>query len=70
MEVVFWRTVKTTTNSFNYFTDGTFSKEYFIVEGYANEHDLDPASREFTLTGIETSRSNAITLREANKNAA
>lgn len=34
MEVVFWRTVKTTIGSFNYFTDGTISKEYFVVEGY------------------------------------
>lgn len=33
-EVVFWRTVKTTVNSFNYFTDGTISQEYFVVEGY------------------------------------
>ena len=34
MDVVFWRTVKTTVNSFNYFTDGTCSKSYFVVEGY------------------------------------
>ncbi len=34
MPTVFWRTVKTTVNSYNYFTDGTISKEYFIVEGY------------------------------------
>lgn len=33
-EVNFWRTVETTCNSFNYFTDGTISQEYFIVEGY------------------------------------
>lgn len=33
-EVVFWRTVKTSANSMNYFTDGTISPEYFIVEGY------------------------------------
>jgi molybdenum cofactor biosynthesis enzyme MoaA len=33
-EVVFWRTVKTSVNSFNYFTDGTVSDQYFIVEGY------------------------------------
>lgn len=31
---VFWRTVRTTVNSINYFTDGTISDEYFIVEGY------------------------------------
>lgn len=33
-EVDFWRTVETNINSLNYFTDGTISDEYFIVEGY------------------------------------
>jgi MoaA/NifB/PqqE/SkfB family radical SAM enzyme len=33
-EVNFWRTVETSCNSLNYFTDGTCSNEYFIVEGY------------------------------------
>lgn len=33
-EVNFWRTVETDCNSLNYFTDGTCSDEYFIVEGY------------------------------------
>lgn len=33
-EVIFWRTVETSCNSLNYFTDGTCSDEYFIVEGY------------------------------------
>lgn len=33
-EVDFWRTVETSCNSLNYFTDGTCSDEYFIVEGY------------------------------------
>jgi molybdenum cofactor biosynthesis enzyme MoaA len=32
--VCFWRTVKTSIGSFNYFTDGTVSDEYFVVEGY------------------------------------
>ena len=41
MPVLIWRTVQTNANSFNYFTDGTFSKEYFIVEGYAKENNLD-----------------------------
>ena len=36
-DVVFWRTVQTDANSFNYFTDGTISKNYFIVEGYQRE---------------------------------
>lgn len=33
-EVDFWRTVETSVNSINYFTDGTLSDEYFVVEGY------------------------------------
>lgn len=33
-DVVFWRTVKTSVNSLNYFTDGTISDMYFVVEGY------------------------------------
>lgn len=33
-EINFWRTVETNINSLNYFTDGTCSDEYFIVEGY------------------------------------
>jgi MoaA/NifB/PqqE/SkfB family radical SAM enzyme len=33
-DLYFWRTVETCTNSLNYFTDGTVSDEYFIVEGY------------------------------------
>jgi molybdenum cofactor biosynthesis enzyme MoaA len=38
----FWRTIKTSINSFNYFTDGTISKEYFIIEGYLkNKKQLD-----------------------------
>ncbi len=38
-EVLFWRTVETSVNSFNYFTDGTVSDEYFIVEGYMNHKE-------------------------------
>ena len=38
-EVVFWRTVKTSINSYNYFTDGTCSKEYFVVEGYLKNRE-------------------------------
>ncbi|MFA5333251.1 MAG: radical SAM protein, partial [Candidatus Nanoarchaeia archaeon] len=33
-EIVFWRTVETSANSLNYFTDGTCSNEYFVVKGY------------------------------------
>lgn len=36
--VNFWRTTQTTINSFNYFTDGTISKNYFIVEGYLDNY--------------------------------
>lgn len=34
-DVCFWRTIKTSVNSLNYFTDGTVSEEYFIIEGYS-----------------------------------
>ena len=34
MHCFFWRTVETSINSLNYFTDGTCSDEYFVVEGY------------------------------------
>jgi hypothetical protein len=37
-DIVFWRTVSTTANSMNYFTDGTISEEYFIIEGYLKNH--------------------------------
>lgn len=37
--VVFWRTTKTSVNSINYFTDGTLSENYFIVEGYVNNYE-------------------------------
>jgi|GEM_PF-591558 len=33
-KVIFWRTVQTTANSWNYFTNGVTSKNYFIIEGY------------------------------------
>jgi molybdenum cofactor biosynthesis enzyme MoaA len=33
-DVVFWRTTRTSVNSMNYFTDGTISDMYFVVEGY------------------------------------
>lgn len=32
--VSIWKTIETSSNSLNYFTDGTISEEYFIVEGY------------------------------------
>jgi molybdenum cofactor biosynthesis enzyme MoaA len=36
-EVCVWRTVKTDIDSYNYFTDGTISDEYFVVEGYMRD---------------------------------
>lgn len=30
----FWRTVETSVNSLNYFSNGVISEEYFIIEGY------------------------------------
>lgn len=38
MQVNFWRTVQTSVNSMNYFTDGTISDNYFVVEGYLNNY--------------------------------
>ncbi|KLU61774.1 cyclic pyranopterin monophosphate synthase [Peptococcaceae bacterium CEB3] len=37
-DVCFWRTVETSVNSINYFTDGTISDKYFVVEGYLDKH--------------------------------
>jgi len=37
-DVVFWRTIKTSANSINYFTDGTISEKYFIIEGYLDQN--------------------------------
>lgn len=36
-EVSLWKTVETSINSYNYFTDGIISDNYFIVEGYQKE---------------------------------
>jgi molybdenum cofactor biosynthesis enzyme MoaA len=44
-EVIFWRTVKTSVNSWNYFTDGTISEVYFVVEGYLQNRDACQATR-------------------------
>ena len=35
-EVCFWRTVETEISSFNFYTDGTISQDYFIIDGYLN----------------------------------
>lgn len=39
IEVCLWKTVATTINSYNYFTDGIISTNYFVVEGYKKEID-------------------------------
>ena len=41
MPVTFWRTIKTSANSMNYFTDGTISDSYFVVEGYLKNRKVD-----------------------------
>src|SRR5208337_4288716 len=38
--VSLWRTVGTSVNSINYFTDGTLSDEYFVIEGYSRQNNL------------------------------
>jgi MoaA/NifB/PqqE/SkfB family radical SAM enzyme len=40
-EVCFWRTVETSVNSMNYFTDGTISGNYFVIEGYLGNYKVD-----------------------------
>lgn len=35
-EVTFWRTVKSSIGSINYFTDGVISDDYFVVKGYTD----------------------------------
>ncbi|MBT5021274.1 radical SAM protein [Candidatus Woesearchaeota archaeon] len=37
VNVSFWKTVETSVNSLNYFTDEVISDNYFIVEGYLNK---------------------------------
>lgn len=44
--VCFWRTVKTEINSYNYFSDGTISKEYFVVEGYLKNKGNDTCQQD------------------------
>jgi molybdenum cofactor biosynthesis enzyme MoaA len=39
-KVSVWRTVGTSVNSLNYFTDGTLSDEYFIIEGYSKLNNI------------------------------
>jgi molybdenum cofactor biosynthesis enzyme MoaA len=48
-EINFWRTVETSCNSLNYFTDGTYSDEYFIVEGYLKNMGKQNKCMEYAL---------------------
>jgi len=34
VKTVFWKTVETSVNSLNYFSNGVISDEYFVIEGY------------------------------------
>jgi pyruvate-formate lyase-activating enzyme len=43
-KVSVWRTVGTSVNSLNYFTDGTLSGEYFIIEGYSKLNHIELAN--------------------------
>lgn len=54
-DVCFWRTVKTTIESFNYYTDGTINDEYFVIEGYMREAKTYPriASIPVKIHGLE-----------------
>lgn len=57
MEVSFWRTVQTSVNSVNYFTDGTISGDYFVVEGYVknlkkSEETMDAVANYAKISGI------------------
>ena len=39
VKTCFWRTVATSVNSLNYFSNGVISDEYFIIEGYLKNKD-------------------------------
>jgi MoaA/NifB/PqqE/SkfB family radical SAM enzyme len=45
-DVVFWPTVETSANSWNYFVDGTISKEYEIIKGYLRSRNESISSME------------------------
>lgn len=50
-KVSFWRTVKTTVNSTNYFTDGTISDNYFVIEGYSEKNNIKLGTKEYLIEG-------------------
>lgn len=45
--VCWWATVRTSIGSYNYYTDGTINKDYFVIEGYEKSNDFyDPTKDE------------------------
>jgi len=45
--VCWWATVRTSIGSYNFYTDGTINKDYFVIEGYEKGHDFyDPTKDE------------------------
>jgi molybdenum cofactor biosynthesis enzyme MoaA len=46
-EVSFWRTVGTTVNSINYFSNGILSDDYFVIEGYSLEKGIELGTDKF-----------------------
>jgi len=46
-KVCWWATVLTSIGSYNYYTDGSINKDYFVIEGYEKANDFyDPAKDE------------------------
>ena len=44
-KVCWWATISTSISSFNYYTDGTINKDYFVIEGYEKSNGFyDPKS--------------------------
>lgn len=55
-KVNLWRTVKTTVNSINYFTDGTISDNYFVIEGYSEQNNIPVGTKEYVYRGGDSWR--------------
>lgn len=52
--VCWWATVRTSIGSYNYYTDGTVNKDYFVIEGYEKSNgiydpSLDQGNREMVV---------------------
>jgi len=47
IRVCWWATVRTSIGSYNYYTDGTINKDYFVIEGYEKGNNFyDPTKDE------------------------